>query len=62
MGPMSSPTSSSRSDARANRRKILAAADRVYAAEGVDVTLDRIAQEAGVGVGTVYRNFANKGS
>ncbi|MDN5573620.1 MAG: TetR/AcrR family transcriptional regulator [Micrococcales bacterium] len=58
---MSSPTSGSRSDARANRRKILAAADRVYAAEGVDVTLDRIAQEAGVGVGTVYRNFANKG-
>lgn len=57
---MSSPTSGSRSDARANRSKILAAADRVYAVEGVDVTLDRIAQEAGVGVGTVYRNFANK--
>lgn len=57
---MSSPTSGNRSDARANRSKILAAADRVYAAEGVEVTLDRIAQEAGVGVGTVYRNFANK--
>lgn len=57
---MSSPTPPVRSDARANRRRILAAADRVYAKEGVDVTLDRIAQAAGVGVGTVYRNFANK--
>lgn len=57
---MSSPTPPVRSDARANRRRILAAADRVYAQEGVDVTLDRIAQAAGVGVGTVYRNFANK--
>lgn len=49
-----------RSDALANRQKILAAAAVVYSEEGLGVTLDRIARAAGVGVGTVYRNFSNK--
>ncbi|MEV5835506.1 helix-turn-helix domain-containing protein [Nocardia sp. NPDC052112] len=49
-----------RSDAARNLTRILAAADRLFAERGVDVTLDDVAQAAGVGVGTVYRRFANK--
>ncbi|MBF6469364.1 TetR/AcrR family transcriptional regulator [Nocardia beijingensis] len=49
-----------RSDATRNLTRILAAADRLLAERGVDVTLDDVAQAAGVGVGTVYRRFANR--
>jgi AcrR family transcriptional regulator len=44
-----------RRDAEANRRRILAAAGRVFAERGLEVTMDDIAAAAGVGVGTVYR-------
>src|SRR4051794_37849238 len=33
----------------------------LFAEQGFDVTLDDIAARAGVGVGTAYRRFANKG-
>ncbi|GLY74936.1 TetR/AcrR family transcriptional regulator [Actinoallomurus iriomotensis] len=46
-----------RADARRNRDKILAAAVRVFAEEGLDAHLERIAKEAGVGSATLYRNF-----
>jgi AcrR family transcriptional regulator len=49
-----------RRDAERNRQRILTAAAEVFAARGLDVTLDDIAAHAGVGVGTVYRRFANK--
>lgn len=49
-----------RADAARNHRRILAAADRLLAEYGVDFTLDDVAAEADVGVGTVYRRFANK--
>ena len=49
-----------RSDAERNRRRILEAADQVFAARGLDVSLDDIAAAAGVGVGTVYRRFTDK--
>ncbi|SDO47386.1 DNA-binding transcriptional regulator, AcrR family [Nakamurella panacisegetis] len=49
-----------RRDAELNRQKILRAAAEVFAARGLDVTLDDIADHAGVGVGTVYRRFPNK--
>jgi AcrR family transcriptional regulator len=49
-----------RRDAEANRQKILTAAAEVFAARGLDVTLDEIAAHGGVGVGTVYRRFASK--
>lgn len=49
-----------RKDAQANRVKLLAAAREVFAEKGLDVTLDDIAARAKVGVGTAYRNFANK--
>jgi AcrR family transcriptional regulator len=49
-----------RRDAERNRQRILAAASEAFAEEGLSVTLDEIAQRAGVGVGTVYRRFADK--
>ncbi|MFJ8076867.1 TetR/AcrR family transcriptional regulator [Streptomyces sp. NPDC096176] len=49
-----------RADAERNRQRIIAAAQHVFAQRGLDVTLDDIANHAGVGVGTVYRRFANR--
>jgi AcrR family transcriptional regulator len=50
-----------RRDAVVNRERLLAAARKLFAEQGFDVTLDDIARHAGVGVGTAYRRFANKG-
>ena len=50
-----------RRDAVQNRERLLAAARELFAERGFDVTLDDIARHAGVGVGTAYRRFANKG-
>src|SRR5258708_10001936 len=49
-----------RSDAERNRQKILLAARAAFAERGLEVTLDEIAQRAGVGVGTVCGRYANK--
>ncbi len=49
-----------RSDAERNRGRILEAAREVFASRGLDVSLDDIAAHAGLGVGTVYRRFADK--
>lgn len=50
----------SRADARRNRAKVLAAAQRAFAEEGFSVSLGEIANRAGVGAGTVYRHFPSK--
>jgi AcrR family transcriptional regulator len=39
---------------------VLAAAEVVFAAEGLSVPVDVIAEKAGVGVGTLYRHFPTK--
>jgi AcrR family transcriptional regulator len=49
-----------RRDAERNRQRILAAASEVFAQHGLQVSLDEVARHAGVGVGTVYRRFADK--
>ena len=49
-----------RADAVRNRARILEAANDVFAAEGLGVPIDVIAERAGVGVGTLYRHFPNK--
>ena len=51
-----------RCDALASRRKLLAAAKQLFAAQGVDQTsMYEVARAAGVGQGTLYRHFAHKG-
>jgi AcrR family transcriptional regulator len=51
-----------RRDKMRNRAKVLAAAADLFAADGVErVTVDEIAAKAGVGVGTLYRGFGDKG-
>ena len=55
--PQSSPL---RADARRNRALILAAAEAAFAEEGIGVPVDEIARRAGVGAGTLYRNFPTK--
>jgi AcrR family transcriptional regulator len=49
-----------RADAQRNRTRVLEAARRAFAAEGLAVPLDEIARRAGVGAGTVYRHFPSK--
>ncbi|MFF0493378.1 TetR/AcrR family transcriptional regulator [Nocardia sp. NPDC004068] len=49
-----------RADAARNQQRILEAARELFAERGLDVTLDDVAEAAKVGVGTVYRRFANK--
>jgi AcrR family transcriptional regulator len=49
-----------RADAVKNRRRILEVAETVFAAEGVSVPIDIVAERAGVGVGTLYRHFPTK--
>jgi AcrR family transcriptional regulator len=50
-----------RADARRNRLKVLAAAERLFAEHGVrHVSLDAIAAAAGVGKGTVFRRFGDR--
>jgi AcrR family transcriptional regulator len=48
-----------RADARENRARILAAAREAFAEDG-DVSMNQIAQRAGVGPGTLYRNYPSR--
>ncbi|MEU9918791.1 TetR family transcriptional regulator [Streptomyces sp. NPDC051001] len=49
-----------RRDAERNRQRLLDAGRELFAARGIDATLNDVAHHAGVGVGTAYRRFANK--
>jgi AcrR family transcriptional regulator len=49
-----------RADAARNRQRLIDAAAEVFAARGLNATLDDIARQAGVNVATAYRHFANK--
>lgn len=49
-----------RADAQANRDRILAAAEHVFAEAGADGSTEAVARQAGVGIGTVFRHFPTK--
>lgn len=59
-GPEEEGSRPLRADALRNRARVLEAAESVFAAEGIDVPVDVIAEKAGVGVGTLYRHFPSK--
>lgn len=49
-----------RADAQRNLERVLDAATEAFAASGPDVSIDEIAQRAGVGHATVFRRFPTK--
>jgi AcrR family transcriptional regulator len=49
-----------RREAVENRTRLLSAARQVFALRGPDARVEEIAQAAGVGMGTFYRNFATR--
>ncbi|TDV57152.1 TetR/AcrR family transcriptional regulator [Actinophytocola oryzae] len=57
---MTTPETPLRADARRNRDQILVAAREIFAERGADVAMEEIARRASVGVGTLYRRFADR--
>ena len=54
-------TGSVRSDARRNREKLIEVATAAFAAaDGGSASLESIARDAGVGIGTLYRHFPTR--
>ncbi|MGH8963562.1 MAG: TetR/AcrR family transcriptional regulator [Jatrophihabitantaceae bacterium] len=49
-----------RSDAKRNREVLIVAAATAFAERGVDTSLEEIARQAGVGIGTLYRHFPTR--
>src|SRR2546422_5112419 len=58
--PGRQPEPGLRADAERNRDRILAAARRLYATEGLGVSMASVAREAGVGKATLSRRFATR--
>ncbi|RMX06817.1 TetR/AcrR family transcriptional regulator [Pseudothauera nasutitermitis] len=49
-----------RLDARRNRERVLLAAREVFAEKQHDASMDDVARRAGVGIGTLFRNFPKR--
>jgi AcrR family transcriptional regulator len=49
-----------RADSQRNRERLLTVARDAFTRLGLDVSLDDIAKQAGVGPGTLYRHFPNR--
>ncbi|WP_410810876.1 TetR/AcrR family transcriptional regulator [Micromonospora sp. 067-2] len=49
-----------RADARRNYDALVVAAREAFADNGASASLEDVARRAGVGIGTLYRNFANR--
>jgi AcrR family transcriptional regulator len=49
-----------RADARRNRERLLAAARHLLAEQGMAASLEAVARQAGVGIGTLYRHFPTR--
>ena len=59
--PLAPETRAERCDAARNRQAILEAAERLLRSEGTEsITMDRLAWEAGVGKGTLFRRFGDR--
>lgn len=49
-----------RADALRNRERVLEAAKTVFTAGGPEASLEAVARQAGVGIGTLYRHFPTR--
>src|ERR1700722_4603652 len=54
------PARAPRADAERNRLLLLDAAQRAFTEDGEQVALERIAKQAGGGIGTLYRHFPTR--
>lgn len=54
------PPRKPRADAQRNRERILEVAKQAFTRSGVDVSLDDVARQAGIGAGTLYRHFPTR--
>jgi AcrR family transcriptional regulator len=54
------PQRKPRTDTQRNRERILEVAKEAFARSGASTSLDDIAQQAGVGAGTLYRHFPTR--
>ena len=57
---MTDSTRGLRADARRNRQRLLEVAVRAFSERGADASLEGIAREAGLGIGTLYRHFPTR--
>lgn len=57
---MTGTTRGLRADARRNRERLLEVAARAFSETGTDASLEAIAKDAGVGIGTLYRHFPTR--
>ncbi|CCV08191.1 putative transcription regulator [Mesorhizobium metallidurans STM 2683] len=58
--PDAAATKKLRADAQRNRDRLVEVAAAAFAAHGVDASLEEIARQAGVGIGTLYRHFPTR--
>ncbi|MCL8486895.1 MULTISPECIES: TetR/AcrR family transcriptional regulator [Bradyrhizobium] len=49
-----------RADAQRNRERVLEAAKAVFSVGGAEASLEAVARQAGVGIGTLYRHFPTR--
>jgi AcrR family transcriptional regulator len=49
-----------RADAQRNRERILEIAKEAFTKSGVNISLDDVAKQAGIGAGTLYRHFPTR--
>jgi AcrR family transcriptional regulator len=54
------PARALRADAERNRQALLTSAKSIFAEKGTRASLEEIAREAGVGIGTLYRHFPTR--
>lgn len=49
-----------RKDAQDNRERILTVAKEAFTRSGINISLDDVAKQSGLGAGTLYRHFPNR--
>jgi len=54
------PDSPARADAQRNRQRLIEVAQRAFTAGSGKVSLEAVAKQAGVGIGTLYRHFPTR--